>query len=452
MGDLYENTAEKLLKENLRQNIETLIRRNLLEEAAEIIGAYEKIVRNDTEIISMKAVIAIEQHKLDTALEVLQEGLLLDSSNYDMLYNLGYVYEITGREELAEEFYKRAFVNAVNESPELPNDLSDSRLDRSAVKDKKIYICCPANLATGGTELLHQLCYKLNGFGRNAWMYYVGCKENQNPIHDRYEEYNNRYVTNLLDHKDQILISPEVVVNNDIFNSSETRKIIWWLSVDFFLEKCQKDGWKEKEWMAKLRKSEVIHFAQSQYAIDYLRNAEVDESKICYLSDYLNYEFIKHSSALRKKEFREPYILFNPKKGYDFTAKLIVHSPELNWLPLINYTPEEMRMIMNRGMVYVDFGAHPGKDRIPREAAICGCCIIVGYCGAAQNPIDIPIPDEFKIEKKEENIELVVSKIKSLLNCYDDEVDKFQKYRNMILNEEEQFDKDLYYCLDYLGR
>jgi len=43
--------------------------------------------------------------------------------------------------------------------------------------------------------------------------------------------------------------------------------------------------------------------------------------------------------------------------------------------------------------LYVDFGKHPGKDRMPREAAVHGCCIITGRRGAAGNPFDIPIPN-----------------------------------------------------------
>jgi hypothetical protein len=39
--------------------------------------------------------------------------------------------------------------------------------------DTKIYIACPANGATGGPELLHQLAYHLiNDLNLNVYMYY----------------------------------------------------------------------------------------------------------------------------------------------------------------------------------------------------------------------------------------------------------------------------------------
>jgi len=41
--------------------------------------------------------------------------------------------------------------------------------------ETKVYIACPANIATGGPELLHQLCYHLRSDMRiNAIMYYFG--------------------------------------------------------------------------------------------------------------------------------------------------------------------------------------------------------------------------------------------------------------------------------------
>ena len=52
---------------------------------------------------------------------------------------------------------------------------------------KKIYIACPANVATGGPELLHQLCHKLRKKGYISYMYYYG-RKSANPVHERYEK------------------------------------------------------------------------------------------------------------------------------------------------------------------------------------------------------------------------------------------------------------------------
>ena len=101
------------------------------------------------------------------------------------------------------------------------------------MKKKRIYIACPANFATGGPELLHQLCHKLNSFGYVAYMYYYDAKENLNPIHERFIQYNNQFVTEIEDVVDNILIVPEIRVNL-LKKYKNVRKIIWWLSVDNF--------------------------------------------------------------------------------------------------------------------------------------------------------------------------------------------------------------------------
>ena len=41
----------------------------------------------------------------------------------------------------------------------------------------KVYAICPANLKTGGPELLHQLVYQINQLGGHAMIAYVGNSE-----------------------------------------------------------------------------------------------------------------------------------------------------------------------------------------------------------------------------------------------------------------------------------
>ena len=81
--------------------------------------------------------------------------------------------------------------------------------------------------------------------------------------------------------------------------------------------------------------------------------------------------------------FQEWILLYNPKKGLDKVLPIIEQTPWLKWIPLINLTEEDMIAYMHLAKVYVDFGNHPGKDRIPREAAICGCCVITNREGSA---------------------------------------------------------------------
>ncbi|MBD7910323.1 MULTISPECIES: hypothetical protein [Clostridium] len=306
---------------------------------------------------------------------------------------------------------------------------------------KDIYILCPAKVATGGPELLHQLCYKLNKIGINAKMFYVGDIES-NPIHPNYEIYNNKYITKIKDTENNILILPEIhFPYMDIFPLSQ--KIIWWLSVDNFLSRLTWEdtpsGSYSKEITYLYRNTELIHFVQSEYANSFLSELEIDKNKIYYLSDYLNKTFI--DECKNSNYIRENNVLYNPNKGLEFTKKLIKKVPDLNWIPLINYTPAEMAELMQKSKVYIDFGNHPGKDRIPREAAISGCCILTNLKGSAQFYEDIPISEEYKFQDKDENIDLIIEKIHFLLNNFDTETNKFNYYRETISNEEMKFEK-----------
>ena len=42
----------------------------------------------------------------------------------------------------------------------------------------------------------------------------------------------------------------------------------------------------------------------------------------------------------------------------------------------------------------------PGKDKMPREAALFNNCIISNYKGSSKNKLDIPINKKFKFKQK----------------------------------------------------
>ena len=98
---------------------------------------------------------------------------------------------------------------------------------------------------------------------------------------------------------------------------------------------------------------------------------------------------------------------------------------------------------MKQSKAYIDFGNHPGKDRLPREAAINGCCVITDRRGSAAFSQDVPIPDEYKFEDTDDNIPQIVDKINDTLSNYNNKKHDFDEYRNKILAEHQQFISDL---------
>ena len=323
----------------------------------------------------------------------------------------------------------------------------------------KIYILCQAQYATGGTEAIHQLADKLRKFRYNAFIVYSPRKEN--PVPESFRIYNTKNSEIIEDNEANLLIAPEGWISK-LKPYKKIQKAIWWLSVDNAEKNTSQLGakvssrWenlKKVRWIVNTYKilnrrgkisfdfsekenRKMIHFAQSAYAENFL-NAN-GACEIYPLSDYLNKCF-RHEDNAKK----ENSIIYNPKKGGEITSKLIKQAPELKWVPLQNMTPKHTAKAMEKAKVYIDFGEHPGKDRIPREAAMKGCCVIVGLKGSARFFQDIPIPREYKFKADPVNSKKVIAKIKDCLNNYEKRKDDFENYRRIISMNEEKFEREI---------
>ncbi|RXK81866.1 hypothetical protein [Filimonas effusa] len=313
--------------------------------------------------------------------------------------------------------------------------------------DTIIYVPCPAAHATGGTEILHQFVHQLRKRNIDARLFYYRSKKGTNPVHPRFAVYEPVYATEIENNAKHILVVPETRTEY-LYRYPAIRKVIWWLSVDFFYDTADVDRWSTLLKMTgitkrfNLQKPEKLpinlHLVQSRYAALHLERHGIHN--YTRLSDYLNASFFANRLADKPRENR---ILYNPLKGWEFTKQLIEHAPELNWAPLINLTPQEVAALCQTSKVYIDFGQHPGKDRFPREAAISRCCIITGKRGAAANDQDIPIPASYKFNDVKEDIPAILEQIRYCFNNYDSATRDFDHYRDSIRRQEAEFNNDL---------
>lgn len=313
---------------------------------------------------------------------------------------------------------------------------------------KTIYIISPSHVATGGTELLQQLCFYLNKYNVKSYMYYTE-KYIDSAVEIRFKNYFNPMVDKIEDDSENIIIIPETRI--DLLKFYKKAQIyIWWLSVDNYYgsgrrktDLIHKIVYTLKDRSNSTRFKNCQHLVQSEYAKLYLlKEKYIVEENIKMLSDYLNHSFldkvIENCYGKRKNN-----ILYNPKKGLEFTKLLMSEITEYNWIPLQNLTPSEMQKLMQESKVYIDFGNHPGKDRIPRETAICGCCVITGRKGAAANEIDVPLKNKYKYDDIPENLKDIHTCISECMNYYEDKICDFSEYQTLILNEEASFCKTL---------
>jgi len=309
-----------------------------------------------------------------------------------------------------------------------------------------IYVACQGNFYTGGPELLHQLVFKLNQLGQDAKMFYY-LKSEKNPVHPNLAKYGPSFVETLDDKASNCLIVPEVDTHL-LRQYKHIQKVIWWLSVDnyelatskktLFLEKL--GVYRRFNFNLKSHRRDVKHLCQSYYAQQFLDSKGIDSF---YLSDYLSVDIIDGALSQSNQHERKDIVLYNPKKGFEFTKKLIDAAPHYSWVPIENMTPKEVVKLLLTAKVYIDFGYHPGKDRFPREAAISGCCVITGKRGSAANQIDIPIPDTYKFDDKESAIPEIVQKINVCFRDYNNMAKDFDAYRKIIKEEENRFTADI---------
>jgi len=299
---------------------------------------------------------------------------------------------------------------------------------------KEIYILCPGGIQTGGPELLHQLVALLQSMGRKTYIVYYPLKQNwQTP--EAYLRYECKQAYQVPDQEDIAIIVPETLPSFlDSFNKALC--VIWWLSVDNYRGNLDTLKY-TKIWLKKSLihgfkfRPQILHLFQSDYARDFVskRFNAVGEM----LSDYLATEYLE--SAHTDQNNRKNMIVYNPLKGARFTKKLQLAMPDVKWQALEKMTRLQVRETLETAKVYIDFGTHPGKDRIPREAAMCGCVIIVGLRGAACFSQDVPIAEEYKYPVESEKIEIIAKKIRDIFANYTLHYNNQESYRNNIKAE-----------------
>ena len=325
--------------------------------------------------------------------------------------------------------------------------------------DKTIVVVSPGYHKTGGTELLHQLYWALSGAGfKTVLAYFGGEDKGINPSFAKYAKSFTSFSC-IKDLPGNVIVVPETLTALlQRFNSSI--KVIWWESVDFYLQDHsllyraselfshprpffgllkKKILGREAPLLPKELRKVDYHLVQSKYAESFLKKMGI-QTNVLWLSDYINDLYVEGHGYLQNKQ---NIICYNPKKGLAFTKKVIKRCPDYFFRPLEKLSETEMKRALSEAKIYVDFGRHPGKDRIPREAAICGCCILVAKAGSAAFFDDVPIPEKYKFPLRRGQIKNIRSLIQVIFEKYEDAQRDFIYYKKIITEEKERFKRDV---------
>ena len=298
--------------------------------------------------------------------------------------------------------------------------------------------------------MLYQLCSELRRRDLPAYMFFPYLQKGKSPVHANYVKYHVPYVEAVVDKPENILVLPET--QSEYYGSvRHIRKIFWWLSVDnylthlgelfqfFFTDLTQVNL--QRQVYLLTPDAQMEHWVQSEYARQYVQLNQVPERQIYFVGDYLRTS--EHLGGTLEHTERQDVIVYNPAKGLEFTQQIMQAAPDLKWQPIKDMTPQQVQAALAQAKVYIDFGNHPGQDRIPREAAVAGCCIITGWRGSAANDIDIPIPQKYKFADKSDSIPAIIACIRECLSAYAVHIADFAEYRQMILGQRAKFRADV---------
>lgn len=308
-----------------------------------------------------------------------------------------------------------------------------------------VFVVCPAVAVTGGPELCHQLVHALNTIRPGAAAIVYEPFEMPHLIPQPFRRYDA-----LLARVEDIppgstVVLPEVY-GLFLGRFPGCRILFWWMSVNNFHTAAASAGVGAGPQIEVMRRTVWQHLYQSEYAHGFLACAKL--GPVHRLGDKLADDYL---SALAKPPAtaRKDLLVFNPAKGFSRTeqifyalTKSLRRAPQV--IALKDKSRDEIRNILSQAKLYIDFGEHPGKDRLPREAAALGCCVLTNRRGAAANPVDLPIPDDCKINDRKPGWERrAVGKIHKLIDDYDQQRFRFDDYRAQIAAEPARFDADV---------
>ena len=337
----------------------------------------------------------------------------------------------------------------------------------------KFFVLTPANTSTGGPECLHELAYHIKKiFKVECFMFYLPIK-NKNPVHKNYLHFNLKNINFIEDRSDNILIIPEQYSYLSFsLKFKNIKKIIWWLSLDNYF------GFKFREEYSKIIRSIIklpyniisifnflLNYRFGIYTYhDYLKTIynfrnienqkEIKQAAAHLMQSYYVYDYFKNK--LKNKfllyDYQSENILKYSKKKIKNKKNLICYSHKSNkfinilrkkidakFIILQGYSKKQIINIFKKTKVYMDFGYHPGKDKMPREAVLLGNCIITNLKGSARNNKDIPIKKEFKFKERYKNIIYIEKIINKIFNSYEKEFSLFKNYRSKTINEKKLF-------------
>lgn len=208
---------------------------------------------------------------------------------------------------------------------------------------------------------------------------------------------------------------------------------LWWLSVDNF-------PLSSLHTLENRNTIRLCHnLCQSHYALDLVK--KLGAGRVSMLSDFIEFETPDSPAPFVSRSFDIAYL---PAKSQGAEALVQKLGENFNLVALRGMSRSQIEETLRSTKVFIDFGHHPGKDRVPREAALCGCIPLVRKTGAASYYADVPLPDELLVETSEFfEPEQIGSTVSAVLEDHSKFDEMLSNYKNTIINEKRIFEDEL---------
>lgn len=328
----------------------------------------------------------------------------------------------------------------------------------------KIFVIYPRGVRTGGPEALHQLVSTLRGLGQDAFLVPRPGTETAERV-EAYSRYDAPEVTSIEDTVGNAVVTSEYVMNY-LGRVKHATRFCWWLSIDnspVFRDARKALGLWESEKERRIQQTKfrslaqirsvrsafrgeslllrnVNHLTQSQYAWSYLYSRLDILSTM--VSDFTPLATVQSVDKVPSSE-RGTTIAYNPKKAARITELLKEELPEAEYVPLTGMSSLEVAETLASSAIYLDLGYHPGKDRMPREAAMCGAVSLVARRGSGAFHADVPIPWEHKVSPNGNILNNAKEAIQRVFSEPEAHWAMQSAYRSQIEHEQETFVREV---------
>jgi hypothetical protein len=324
---------------------------------------------------------------------------------------------------------------------------------------KTIHVLYERGDRTGGPEALHQLVHTLRSLGQDAYLTPLPRTERL----ERVKEYAHYDAPERAfeDAPGNALVGAETQLLK-LRAARQATPVCWWLSIDYAplfyaqRESLYRHSYTPVERLKRIARvgltaahrltvhgdlgRRLLHLAQSHYAWNFVYDhLDVVPSLV---SDFTPSDQLD-GLPRRPLADRGRTVAYNPKKGGWVVDELRRRGAPYDFVPLQNMTREEVLRTLCETAVYMDAGHHPGKDRMPREAALAGAVTLVARRGAGANSQDVPIPWEHKIDMTGDVPANAAARLDEVFSDLVEHKDRQAGYEPVIRAERARFEREV---------